>query len=247
MMDDERARELAEVAARIGVAFADLGLLDRALTHSSILGEARGIPEHYESLEFLGDAALGLAAAHHLFMRAPDRTPGEYSRMRSAVVGRRCLARVAGQLGLAAAIRLGKGEELSGGRERAALLEDCMEAVIGAIHLDQGWDAVREFVGRVFGEEMDRAARLDRLWDFKSRLQHLCQARKEGLPSFRVVRSEGPDHRKEFEVEVLVQGAPMGRGTGMSKKEAEQQAAKAALDLERRAGADDEADGGAGA
>ncbi len=225
-----RARELRHLAERLGVQFKDWGLLDRALTHASISGETAAPVPDYETLEFLGDAVLGLAAAEHLYEVVPDRTPGEYSRMRAALVNRRCLARIARTLDLAPAIRLGKGEEQAGGRSRAALLADCLEAVIGAIYRDRGWRPAREFVERVFADEFGRAEALDRVWDYKSRLQHYCQAERIPLPVFQVVRSEGPDHRKEFEVEVLLDGEAAGLGRGLSKKEAEQDAARAALE-----------------
>ena len=219
--DDKRVEVIRATAARLGVAFHNLDYLDRALTHASVACEEEEPAHNYESLEFLGDAALSLAIAHYFYERAPDRTPGEYSRMRAAVVNRRCLARVAKKQELAQAIRLGKGEELSGGRARSALLEDCLEAVIGAIYLDQGWEAVRTFVERVFEDELEQSHALDRIWDFKSRLQHYCQARRIALPRFEVIRSEGPDHKKEFEVEVFLNERPAGRGAGASKKEAE--------------------------
>ncbi len=233
MVDDSaRAEELKALAARIGLELEDLALLDRALTHASIFSDLQEPGRDYESLEFLGDAALGLAVAHHLYECAPDRTPGEYSRMRAGLVNRRCLARVAQDLGIAPAIRLGRGEELSGGRGRASLLADCLEAMIGALYLDQGWGATRQFVDRIFENEFARERAADRVWDFKSRLQNYCQAERIALPTFVIVRSEGPDHRKEFEVEVWVRGIPVGRGRGLTKKEAEQNAARAALEHE---------------
>ncbi len=230
LADSERIEELRALAAHLGIVIGDVELLDRALTHASIASESQGPGYDYEALEFLGDAALGLAAAHYLFQECPDRTPGEYSRMRAGVVNRRCLARIARRLGIAASIRLGRGEELAGGRSRTALLADCLEALLGALYIDQGWLAVSEFVARVFRDEFERERRLERVWDFKSRLQHYCQARRFPLPEFVVVHSEGPDHRKAFVVEVVVRERPMGRGTGFSKKEAEQQAARAALE-----------------
>jgi ribonuclease-3 len=234
--DAERLAQLRVVAERLGVAFTNWVLLDRALTHASIMCEQEEGVEDYESLEFLGDAALGLAVAHHLFETAPDHTPGEYSRMRAAVVNRKALARIATHLGLAEVILLGKGEEQSGGRQRLALLEDCMEAVIGAIYLDQGWPATRAFIERVFEKELAQARKLEVVWDFKSRLQHYCQSRQMGLPDFVLVGEEGPDHEKEFEMEVRLQGRAVGRGLGSTKKEAEQNAARAALEHETRHG-----------
>jgi ribonuclease-3 len=225
-----RGRELQTLAESLGLAFGDLELLDRALTHASIGSEQEGPEYDYESLEFLGDAALGLAVAERLFRQVPDRTPGDYSRMRASIVNRRALARVARRIGIADAIRLGKGEELSGGRKRASLLADCLEALIGALYLDQGWETAREFVVRVFAPELETSHPQQLRWDYKSRLQQYCQAAHMGLPAFEVVRSEGPDHRKEFEIEVRLDGKPQGRGLGRSKKEAEQRAAKAALE-----------------
>lgn len=230
--EPQRRDELKAVAKRLGIVFNNLELLDRALTHASATAEPEGPSYDYETLEFLGDAALGLAMAHQLFTYSPDRTPGEYTRMRAGLVSRRTLSRVAGELDIAPAIRLGRGEELSGGRERGALLADCLEALIGALYLDQGWPATYTFVARVFADEFRREHEAEKVWDFKSRLQNYCQARKLPLPVFNVVSSEGPDHRKEFEVQVLLRGESAGRGRGTSKKEAEQRAARAALETE---------------
>jgi ribonuclease-3 len=210
----------------------NLDLLDRALTHASITSEPGGPAYDYESLEFLGDAALGLAVAHFLFQHAPDRTPGEYSRMRAGLVNRRCLSEVAERLEIAPAIRLGKGEESSGGRTRSALLADCLEALIGAVYLSCGWEAAKHFVESAFRIELEGALQSDAGWDHKSRLQHHCQSLRIELPRFELVRSEGPDHQKLFEVEVYIRGEPAGRGAGLSKKEAEQNAARAALERE---------------
>ncbi len=233
-MSDHEARfgELHELALRLGIAVGDVALFDRALTHASIVAEADAPAQDYEALEFLGDAVLGLAAAHALFETLPDRTPGEYSRMRAGLVNRDAVARVAKELDIAPAIRLGRGEELSGGRQRTALIADCLEALIGAVYLDSGWEAAREFVVRVFGQEIVRARRQDRVWDFKSRLQNFCQGERIPLPKFEVIRSEGPDHEKEFEVRVLVRGEPAGTGRGSTKKEAAQNAAREALERE---------------
>jgi len=223
---------LRRLAVRAGVEIHDFGHFERALTHASHVAENAGAMHDYESLEFLGDAVLGLAISHRLFEVMPDRTPGEYSRLRASLVNRSCVARVARELNLAPVIRLGRGEELSGGRERQALLADCMEAFIGAVYLDSGWSTAQTLVYRLFAEEIAQIGRRERVWDFKSRLQNYCQAQRIPLPEFVVLRSEGPDHRKEFEVEARLRGQPAGRGNGPSKKEAEQQAARAALEHE---------------
>jgi ribonuclease-3 len=230
MSDTERrAAEIGALAARLEIPLHDWRIFDRALTHASLAGEAGADLRDYESLEFLGDAVLGLAAAHHLYETFPERSPGDYSRMRARLVNRKCVARVALALDLAPVIRLGKGEEQAGGRQRTALVSDCLEALIGALYLDSGWEAARDFVVRVFRQEFDEVRLADVVWDFKSLLQQHCQAAGLGLPRFEVVAADGPDHDKWFEVEVSLRDAPAGRGAGRTKKEAEQQAAKEAL------------------
>lgn len=235
----EREAELRALGGALGFPIRDAALFDRALTHASVGDATAGRPADYESLEFLGDAVLGLVVAHHLYETRPGLGPGDYSRLRAGLVNRKAVARVGAALGIAPSIRLGKGEERSGGRGRDSLLADCLEALIGALYLDSGWEAARNFVLRAFQQEFVAAhgAALD--WDYKSRLQNHCQARQLGLPRFEVVRADGPDHQKEFEVEVTLGGEPRGRGMGRSKKEAEQNAAREALDREaaREAGA----------
>jgi len=229
--ENYRAHILNQVAERLGVAFDNIDLLDQALTHASVACEIPGPVADYESLEFLGDAVLSLSIAHYLYSHAPGRGPGEYSKMRASVISRTCLARIAKNLALDEAIRLGKGEEQSGGRNRTALMEDCMEAVIGALYLDKGWPETQQFIERAFADELKRALTSADAWDYKSRLQHRCQSLHGELPEFVLIRSEGPDHRKEFEIEVRIQGRPMGRGIGTSKKKAEQGAAREALQM----------------
>lgn len=233
-MTDESKRNqvLKDLSSHLGLGVKNIALLDRALTHASVYAETQGPRCDYESLEFLGDAVLGLAVAHYLYEHVPDRTPGEYSRMRAGIVNRRSLARLARELGIAPAIRLGKGEEMAGGRERMALVADCLEAILGALYIDQGWEKAREYIARVFQPGIERELASDRMWDYKSRLQNYCQAERIPLPEFVVVASEGPDHRKKFEVEVCIKGKAVGRGRGSTKKEAEQNAARAALEHE---------------
>jgi ribonuclease-3 len=229
--EDSRRDALREFAAGLGISFADLTLMDMALTHASMAADGPDAPPDYESLEFLGDAVLGLAAAHYLFERHPGLTPGEYTRLRAALVNRDTVARVGAALDIAPLIRLGRGEEMSGGRTRKALIADCTEALIGAVYLDCGWDCAREFVIRIFGDEFVRVEQASHTEDYKSRLQEYCQAKRLPLPVFEVVEEHGPDHEKEFVVEVCVDSAPCGRGRGRSKKEAQQQAAREALQL----------------
>ncbi len=230
--EENREDALRGLAERLGVEMRNPRWYDHALTHASRVAEDEGIGGDYESLEFLGDAVLGLAVAHYLFTQVPDRTPGEYSRMRAAMVNRQSVAHVAHALDIAPLIRLGRGEEACGGRRRTALVSDCLEALLGAIYLDNGWGAAQDFVARAFHDEFLKARQTDTVWDYKSRLQNHCQAERIGLPRFEVVRSEGPDHLKEFEVAVHLRGESAGLGRGRSKKEAEQNAAREALEKE---------------
>lgn len=224
-----RVQELRTFAEGVGLSLDDFSLLDRALTHASAVADAAEPLSDYETLEFLGDAVLGLAAAHWLYENAPGHAPGEYTQMRAAVVKKESLARVADTLGIAPLIRLGKGEESGGGRRRRALLADCVEAIIAAVYLDQGWQTAQGFVVRVFGDALQVAASEKPVWDFKSRLQVYSQAENGAVPEFRIVRETGPDHAKEFDVEVRIQGESAGRGRGRTKRDAEQAAAREAL------------------
>lgn len=230
--EGDRNEELHALAHRLGFSIRDVSIFDRALTHASSVAGERVSAMDYESLEFLGDAVLGLVIAHHLFETMPDRNPGDYSRLRAGLVNRKCVARVGKALGIAPHIRLGKGEELSGGRGRIALMADCMEALIGAIYLDQGYPAAQAFVVAVFSDEVAAARKTSFHGDYKSRLQNYCQSKRYALPRFDCIRSEGPDHQKEFEVEVFVRDQPVGRGVGRTIKEAEQRAAREALQHE---------------
>ncbi len=230
-VDAERDEALRRFARDHGFDIKDVALFDRALTHASMAADGPDAPPDYESLEFLGDAVLGLAAAHYLFQRCPGRTPGEYTRLRAGLVNRDCVARVGDRLGIAPLVRLGRGEEMSGGRQRKALISDCMEALIGALYLDSGWEQARTWVVQMFDSEFARVEEEAVSSDYKSRLQELCQSRRLGLPQFEVIEETGPDHRKEFVVAALVEGQTLGQGKGGSKKEAQQQAAQAALQL----------------
>ena len=229
---EARTAELKALVDRLGVPAQDFTLFDRALTHASSASESTETTHDYESLEFLGDAVLGLAVAHHLFETMPDRDPGEYSAMRAQLVNRRCVARIAKKLDIANVIRLGKGEELSGGRQRSALMGDCLESLIGAIYIDSGWETAQKFIIRILKEEFENVKDSSVGWDYKSRLQNFCQANRVALPIFNIVHSEGPDHKKHFEVEVYIRENPAGRGCGTTKKEAEQNAAREALAAE---------------
>jgi ribonuclease-3 len=207
-------------------------LLDRAVTHASALGDRPELTGNNESLEFLGDAVLGLAVAEWLYEHVPNLSPGQYTQMRAQVVNRQTLARVAKRLDLGGVVRLSRGEESSGGRERPGLLADCLEAVVGAVFVGEGWDTARSLSIRILDEELRGAPTSLGDWDYRSQLQNYCQARQWPLPVFEVVAESGPDHEKTFEVTVSVQERVAGMGHGATKKQAEQRAARAALESE---------------
>jgi len=208
--------------------FKDPELLERALTHKSFANENR-VPAHNERLEFLGDAVLGLVISEHLIKNCPDSSEGDLSRLRASIVSEPALAAVARRIGLGSFLLLGKGEELTGGRDKDSLLANCLEALIASIYLDAGNTAVEKFVIRFFEEIIKKTCTAGSTLDYKTELQELCQERLKQLPEYRIVSETGPDHQKQFEVELSVKGEVCGHGIGKSKKEAEQRAAKEAL------------------
>src|SRR5499427_1027583 len=215
----------------IGYRFRDRGLLEHAMTHTSRANEdvSGGVVDN-ESMEFLGDALLGFVIADMLFREFPDYDEGQKSKAKAAVVSTASLARQAERLQLGDHLLLGRGEEKTGGRRKQALLADGYEALIAAIYLDGGVEDVRQFLRREFSALLDEARQHGVVaGDFKSGLQELVQARNRPLPEYRLVSTLGPDHQKRFEVEVVIGGEPLARGTGRSKKDAEQEAARLAL------------------
>jgi len=201
-------------------------LLERALTHRSFAYEHGGLPTN-ERLEFLGDAVLGLVVTDALFREYPDLPEGHLAKLRAAVVNMRALADVARGLHLGDYVRLGRGEEGTGGRDKASILADTLEAVIGAVYIERGLDAADVLVHRLFDPVIARSARLGAGLDWKTSLQELTAASVLGVPEYHVDES-GPDHQKSFRALVRVGGRVYGSGTGRSKKEAEQHAAEAA-------------------
>lgn len=225
---------LGPLEARIDYSFQDLGLLEHALTHRSRAHEdASGGVIDNESLEFLGDAVLGFAIADMLFVRFPTHSEGYKSKVKAGIVSAASLARLAESIDLGKYVLLGRGEEKTGGRQKHAILADAFEALIAAIYLDGGIDAARTFIGGLFGplitDAGDQAAEATFTEDWKSALQEWLQAAGRGLPHYRVAAAEGPDHKKRFEIEVMVANEVTARAAGRSKKEAEQQAARQAL------------------
>jgi len=210
----------------LGREFLDAELLERALAHRSWCAERPGQPSN-ERLEFLGDAVLGLVVTDFLFRTYPDLPEGQLAQVRASVVNAEALAEIAEVMEIGPALRLGKGEDASGGREKPSILSDAMEAVIGAVYIDGGWDAAAELVMRLLGTRIVDGAAGPGGHDFKTRLQELSSRLYDELPRYRHV-SEGPDHAKHFSATVSVDGIPVGRGEGRSKKQAEQAAARMA-------------------
>jgi ribonuclease-3 len=213
--------------------FTNMMLLEEALTHTSYVNEQKQTDSiHNERLEFLGDAVLSLVMSEYLASRLPQYSEGALSKLKAKLVSESSLARVARRIGLGSHLKLGRGEERSKGREKDSLLSDAVEAVIAAVHLDGGFNASRAVTLRVFADElrsvMDQGEQPG-ADDFKTQFQEWCQRKYDTLPRYEIVRQSGPDHDKVFEVEVSVKHEVVGRGTGRSKKEAEQLAAKQAL------------------
>jgi len=213
----------------LGLPFADPALWDMSLTHRSYAFE-QGLEATNERLEFLGDAVLGLVITDLAFRQFPELSEGELAKLRAATVKMSTLASVARQLGLGDLVLLGRGEEMSGGRDKASILADGMEAVLGAFYLDKGLDETRSLIERLFWPRMEAYARGEGDRDYKMTLQELASRELGAAPEYRV-SSQGPDHAKQFTATVFLRGEPHGSGRGRSKKEAEQHAAREALDL----------------
>jgi ribonuclease-3 len=226
----EREAELRALAARLGHLFRDPGLLDRALTHTSCAHEdLSGATRHNEPFEFLGDAILGFVVAERLHRRDPDGDEGRKTRARAAVVSAASLARHAAALGLPELLLLGRGEEKTGGRRKKALWSDAFEAVVAALYLDGGLEAVERFVVAQLGAEIESGAAASPR-DYKSALQEALQGRSEPVPEYAIVEEIGPAHRRRFRVTCRIQGRVVSEGEGHSKKEAQQEAARRALE-----------------
>lgn len=223
---------LAKLQACVKQEFADPAQAIVALTHKSYCNEHK--EELYldnERLEFLGDAVVDLAIGQRLMERFPAANEGELSKLRALIVNEEGLARVARAVGLGDLLVLGRGEELTGGREKSSLLADALEAVIGALYTGNGMPAVLVFIDRFFGEALEGVAEGRSGRDNKSLLQESAQSRLKSSPRYRVVSESGPEHEKIFEVEVSIAGELFARSTGRSKKEAEQAAAEKTLEM----------------
>jgi ribonuclease-3 len=226
MTDVER---VAELERRIAQGFSDRDRPLTALTHRSYVHEGRaGETEDNERLEFLGDAVVDLAISHRLMERFPDLSEGELSKLRAVLVNEDALARISQAIPLGDLLRLGRGEEQTGGRARLSVLANALEALVAVIYLDHGLPGIFRFLDRYFEASLAEAAAGTTPLDYKTIVQELAQAGHKVTPRYRVVAQSGPDHARVFTVEVSVAGELLGEGTGRSKKEAEQDAARQA-------------------
>ena len=223
--------DLEQLQQKLGVSLKNPILLQMALTHGSYLNEnPAGFPSSNERLELLGDAVLGLIVVEKLFQEYPSQDEGELTRFRSALVRKETLAQIAASIELGEYLYLSKGEESGGGRTKPANLAGALEALIAAIYLDRGLKATKNFILRLFDTEIQLETYLKAETDYKSKLQEIVQAIRQTTPSYHLVKAIGPDHAKVFTVDVSVGDKTLGRGTGNSKKVAEMEAARKALE-----------------
>ncbi len=226
-----RRRQLMQLEKELGVNFNNIELLNLALTHTSYANEGHRKIGHNERLEFLGDAVLELASSTYLFNKFPNLTEGELTKTRAAIVCQPTLAKLARKLDLGKMLLLGRGEDVSGGRERDSNLEDTFEAVIGAIYLDGGWEVARDYVQRQLAPEFEKVKAGAAQKDYKTFLQEIVQRDPLRKISYVELSVSGPDHMKTFEYAAEIDGKIYGKGTGRSKKIAEQAAAKETLEM----------------
>ena len=227
---ENRMEELTSLQAFISFNFSDLRLLNKALTHKSYANEKSKSLKHNERLEFLGDSVLDILVSDYLVHKYSDFAEGTLSKIRAAVVNESCLAKLARKINLGDYLLLGKGEYLSGGRDKASILADAFEALAGAVFRDGRLEAASNIFLPLLIEEIECTAKSWSFRDFKSDLQEYTQNKMVCIPSYKVVREFGPDHAKEFEVVVKIKNKIQGKGLGKSKKEAEQAAAKIAME-----------------
>ncbi len=220
---------LDDLQQKLGYTFRDVELLRLALTHPSVAHESPGFAPHNQRLEFLGDSVLGLVLTQELYQKFPTLGEGPLTKARAQMVNRRSLAAEARRINLGEYLLVSHGEEVSGGRDRPSALADCYEAVLGAIFLDSGFDAAREFILRSFRGAFGELTEVPNLDNPKGELQEKLQAKSTEAPIYELTAVAGPDHNREFECAVLHGGVELGRGKGKSKKSAESEAALAAL------------------
>ena len=219
---------LGTLEDKLGIHFANKNLLITSLTHSSYANQYKNI-QFNERLEFLGDSVLQLTITEYLFSYFKEKTEGELTKLRALIVCESSLYEVARELELGSYIRMSKGEEITGGRERISLLADCMEAVIASIYLDGGLEQAKRFIIRYFTDIIHMAINNEIVLDYKTKLQEMLQKKGDINIKYSLVKYEGPPHRRKFYTAVIIENKALGEGTGFSKKESEQNAARKAL------------------
>lgn len=230
ILTKHRVEALQKLSAKLNVQFTDLHLLHKALTHTSYANECKNsVILHNERLEFLGDAVLDMVISEYLFRQFPGLPEGELTKARAVIVCEPTLAGCSAELGIGEYLFLGKGEASSGGRERASILADSFEAIIGAIYLDSGLEITANFVLRQLQTNLSLVERGEYVKDYKTLLQEVVQKNTDSKIIYEITDESGPDHHKIFKVAVFVNTKELGSGLGKSKKEAEQHAAKQAL------------------
>jgi ribonuclease III len=218
------------VQEKMGVKFDNPALLELALTHTSYVHEKKlSMEKSNERLEFLGDAVLGVCIAEILIKAFPEEPEGMLSKRRAALVNQKQLARLSQTMELGESLRLGKGEDKTGGRQKASLLADAFEAVVGALFLDLGLSAVQKYLHRLFADLIPVSKKIETSQDYKTRLQEFYQKKFQKSPRYVLVKESGPDHSKVFEIRIEFNGQSLAQGSGKSKREAEQNAAKIAF------------------
>jgi len=230
MLAKDRMEALAKLQEALGYSFREIKLLNKAVTHKSYVNKSGERLKHNERFEFLGDSVLDLVVSDYLVQEYSDYKEGTLSKIRAAVVNEACLAGLARQLDLGAFLLLGKGEEMSGGRKKASLLANAYEAVAGAIYCDSDLETASNVLLPQIKNEINKFDDPRVFRDYKSDLQEYTQNKLFCIPIYKVIRETGPDHEKQFEIIVLAKDVNMGKGAGRSKKEAEQAAAKMALE-----------------
>jgi ribonuclease-3 len=228
-LGQDRKKQLAAFQKAAGIKFKKLALLNQSFIHRSVSNET-GCRVNNERLEFLGDSILGASCATLLYEKFPEKAEGELAKIKSVTVCEEVLATVALILQIDNMLLLGKGEELSGGRGKKAILADTLEALIGALYLDSGYKAAFHFISRYFTSEIDRITKNNYHRDYKSLLQEICQRDFRAYPKYRLIKCSGPDHEQMYWIEVNAGGAVYGPGMGRNKKSAEREAARMACE-----------------
>lgn len=245
MISPQRQEQLRELEIKLGTRFFSDDLVDQALTHSSYVNEYKrtGSADN-ERMEFLGDAVLKLVVSDYLFEHYPDKDEGALTKIRAAVVSDLSLSEISKKLGIGSYLLLGRNERASGGEKKKSNLANALEAVIAAVYMGTGLEEAKRVVMGLLKEPIEQAAAEGFIIDYKSALQELCQKNKWGLPFYKVAKELGPKHKRIFVIEVKIKGLGYGTGRGLSKKEAEQNAARATLSKLKEKGIKDNGIGG---